>query len=134
MKRESLLLLGLINGIVSALLFAASLAGVAALLGDVRMLVTTPYLFVLLVTLVGPVMVGCDLLAALAASFAQKSSHSAQLAAMLVAVCLGMAFLGSRTGFAPATDPAWLVRGAFVVVLALPWALGAGVFRALRKA
>ena len=53
---------------------------------------------------------------------------------MIVAVCLGAAFVGTRTGLAPAADPAWLVRSAFVVALALPWALGAGMFRAWRKA
>ena len=134
MTRRSLLLLALVNAAVSALLFAAALAGVAALFGDVRMLVTAPYLFALLLTLVGPVMIGCDLIAALAASLARKSHHSAQLVALIVASCLGGAFVASRSGYAPVADPAWLVRLAFVVALALPWALGAGVLKARHRA
>lgn len=134
MTRRSLLGLGLLNGIVSALLFASSLAGVAALYSDARMLVTAPYLFTLVLGVVGPVMIGCNLAGAFVASYARRSRHSAQLTALVVAGTLGAAYVAGRIGYAPAADPAWLVRLAFVAALALPWALGAGWFGAVRKA
>lgn len=87
MARENLLVLGLVNGVVSALLFAASLLVVAVL-----------------------------------------------LVAMIVAGCLGAASVAKRGGFAPAADPAWLVRLAFAAALALPWAAGAGLMRTAAKA
>src|ERR1700750_1273244 len=95
MSLASFVRLGLINAIVSTLLFGAVLFGLIVLFDPRANPLTWPFLATTILTLVGPGMIVIDLVAAAIASLAKKSVSSAHLVALIVAVCLGLAYLGA---------------------------------------
>ena len=132
MKLPSIVTLGLVNGVISILLFACAALGIAILDGNGGTVLAAPMIVTMILTLVGPAIMVFDLVAAAIGSLAKKSAHSSQMVAMIVAGCLGLmlAGSGSRLGMAGRIN---LTQLALVAALVLPWAVGAGYFKAFRK-
>src|ERR1700712_1818192 len=95
MSLPSFIRLGLINAIISTLLFGAVLMGLIVLFDPRANPLTWPFLATTILTLVGPGMIVIDLIAAAIASRAKKSATSAHLVALIVATCLALGYLGA---------------------------------------
>jgi hypothetical protein len=133
MSLASAIRLGLINAVISILLFGAVLMGLIVLFDPRANPLTWPFLATTILTLVGPGMIAINLAAAAVASLAKKSVSSAHLVALIVAVCLGLAYLGSGRVAIIRPDIVGLIRCAFVASLAFPWLAGAGIVKVARK-
>ena len=133
MSIASAIRLGLVNAVISMLLFGAVLMGLIVLFDPRANPLTWPFLATTIVTLVGPGMLAIDLVAAVVASMAKKSAASAHLAALIVAVCLALGYLGAGQVTIVRPDIVGLIRCAFVAALALPWMVGAGIVKVARR-
>ncbi|QDZ07546.1 hypothetical protein FPZ24_08645 [Sphingomonas panacisoli] len=133
MSLASAIRLGLVNAVVSILLFGAVLMGLIVLFDPRANPLTWPFLATTIVTLVGPGMLVIDLVAAAIASMAKKSISSAHLVALIVAICLALGYLGAGRVAIIRPDIIGLIRCAFVAALALPWLVGAGIVKVARK-
>ncbi len=133
MPLASAIRLGLVNAVISILLFGAVLMGLIVLFDPRANPLTWPFLATTIVTLVGPGMVVIDLVAAIFASLAKKSVSSAHLVGLIVAVCLALAYLGAGRVAIVRPDILGLIRCAFVAAIALPWLAGAGFVKVARK-
>lgn len=133
MPLASAIRLGLVNAVISILLFGAVLMGLIVLFDPRANPLTWPFLATTILTLVGPGMLVIDLVAAAVASLAKKSASSVHLVALIVAVCLGLAYLGAGRIAIIRPDIVGLIRCAFVAALALPWLTGAGIVKLARK-
>ncbi|THD36613.1 MAG: hypothetical protein E7773_06280 [Sphingomonas sp.] len=134
MSLASAIRLGLINAILSTLLFGAVLFGLTVLFDPRAIPLTWPFLATIILTLVGPGMLVIDLVAAAVASLAKKSAASAHLVALIVATCLGVGYLGTGRAAILRPDIVLLIRAAFVAAIALPWLASAGIVKVARKA
>jgi len=133
MPLASAIRLGLVNAVLSILLFGAVLMGLMVLFDPRANPLTWPFLATTIVTLVGPGMLVIDLVAAAVASLAKKSAASAHLVALIVAVCLALGYLGAGRIAIIRPDIVGLIRCAFVAAIALPWLVGAGIVKVARK-
>ena len=134
MSLASFIRLGLVNAVISTLLFGAVLMGLIVLFDPRANPLTWPFIATTILTLVGPGMIVIDLVAAAIASMAKKSAASAHLVALIVATCLALAYLGAGRVAIIRPDIVGLIRCAFVAALALPWLAGAGIIKVARKA
>jgi hypothetical protein len=133
MKLASIVTLGLVNGVISLVLFAGAALAIALLNGNGSTVVAAPMIFTMLLTLVGPAIIVFDLVAALIGGLAKKNAHSGQLVAMIVAGCLGLMFAGYGRGGLGPVGQFTLTQLALIVALMLPWAASAGVLKIFRK-
>ncbi len=133
MKLASIVTLGLVNGVISLVLFVGTTLGFAIINGNGNTLASSPMLFVGALTLFGPAIIVLDLVAALVGGLAKKNAHSGQLVAMIIAGCLGLMFVGyARSPLVP-TGQITLSHLVLIVAVMLPWAVGAGLLKAFRK-
>lgn len=133
MPLASAIRLGLVNAVISILLFGAVLMGLIALFDPRANPLTWPFLATTILTLVGPGMLVINLVAAAIGSFAKKSASSAHLVALIVAVCLALGYLGAGRVAILRPDIIGLIRCAFVAAIALPWLTTAGFVKVGRK-
>jgi hypothetical protein len=133
MKLSSIITLGLVNGVISLVLFACAALGLAVLNGNGNTVAASPMIFTVILTMVGPAIIVFDLVAALIGGLAKKNAHSSQLVAMIVAGCLGLMFAGYGRGGLGQAGQITLTQLALIVALMLPWAAGAGILKAFRK-
>lgn len=133
MPLASAIRLGLVNAVISILLFGAVLMGLIVLFDPRANPLTWPFLATTIVTFVGPGVLVIDLVSAAIASTAKKSVSSAHLVALIVAVCLALGYLGAGRVAIVRPDIVGLIRCAFVAAIAFPWLVGAAIVKVARK-